>query len=120
MLYRANLDWAEQSPAHGHNPSYGADAYMVEVSPPDEHGFCSFGASVWDKPMALRTAKLVLAEVHPQMIRTYGENFAHVTEIDWFVHNEAPTGWTISRTSKSDAPPVAKAVAEHIRKLVFG
>ena len=118
VLYRANLDWAEQSPEYGHNPSYATDVYMVEVSPPDEHGFCSFGASVWDKPMALRSARLVLAEVNKQMIRTYGENFVHVTEIDWFVENEAPTGWTISRTSKLDAPPVAVAVAPHIAKLV--
>jgi len=116
--YRVNLDMAESAPGLGLNPSYGADVYMVEVGPPDEHGFCSFGASVWDKPMAVKTAKTVLAEVNPRMIRTYGENFVHVSEIDAFVENEAPTGWTISRTRKSDIPPLAKRFAELIGSLV--
>ncbi len=116
--YRVNLDMAESVPGLGVNPSYGADVYMVEVSPPDEHGFCSFGASVWDKPMAIKTAKTVLAEVNPRLIRTYGENFVHVSEIDRFVENEAPTGWTISRTRTEDIPELAKRFAEIIGSLV--
>jgi 4-hydroxybutyrate CoA-transferase len=116
--YRPNTDYIENTMAWGSNPSYGADVYIVEVSPPDEHGFCSFGASVWDKPMSVRTAKTVLAEVNPQLIRTYGENYVHVSQIDHFVWNEAPTGWTISRTPKHEAPKPAAPIAEHIGKLV--
>ncbi len=118
VQYRANSDLCESAPAFGANPSYGADVYLVELSPPDEHGFCSFGASVWDKPMAIRTAKLVLGEVNPRMIRTFGENYVHVSEIDYFVENEAPTGWTISRVSKEEAPPHTGAIAEHVARLV--
>ena len=118
VQYRVNLDMAESVPGLGVNPSYGADVYMVELSPPDEHGFCSFGASVWDKPMAVKTAKTVLAEVNPRLIRTYGENFVHVSEIDRFVENEAPTGWTISRTRTADVPQLAKRFAEIVGSLV--
>src|SRR4030043_2421058 len=39
-----------------------ADAVLVELAPPDAHGFCSFGASVWTKKSELRAAKMVLAE----------------------------------------------------------
>ena len=116
--YRINFDPAESVPGLGYNSAYGADVYMVEISPPDEQGFCSFGASVWDKPMAVRTAKLVLAEVNPKLIRTFGENYVHVTEIDSFVQNEAVTGWTIARTSKHEAPAAVKQIAEHVSKLV--
>lgn len=116
--FRVNADFSWSTPELGYNPSYGADVYLVEISPPDEHGYCSFGASVWDKPTAVRTAKLVLAEVNPSMIRTFGENFVHVTEIDYFVHNQASTGWTISRTPKHEIPALAKRFAELASGLV--
>jgi 4-hydroxybutyrate CoA-transferase len=67
------------------------DVFMVQVSPPDEHGFCSFGASLWKKKEWVREAKVVLAEVNERMIRTYGDNFVHVSEIDYFVEH-TPTG----------------------------
>lgn len=118
ITYRANSDVAESSPSLGKNPSYGADVYIVEISPPDEHGFCSFGASVWDKPMAVRTANLVLAEVNPRMIRTHGENYVHVSEIDYFNENPAPTGWEIASAPKTEAPPMVHQISEHISKLV--
>ena len=118
ILYRINVDMTESTPTLGSNPSYGADVYFVEISPPDEHGFCSFGASVWDKPMAIKTAKYVAAEVNPRMIHTFGENYVHVTEIDHFVQNEAPTGWTVSRTPKHEVPDLAKRFSELASGLV--
>jgi len=45
----------------------------VEVSPPDQNGYCSFGASVWTKKSEIRNAKISLAEVNNKLIRTYGE-----------------------------------------------
>ena len=118
ITYRANTDISESTPDLGKNPSYGADVYLVEVSPPDEHGFCSFGASVWDKPTAVRTAKLVMAEVNPRMIRTHGENYVHVTEIDYFNENPAPTGWEIASAPKTEAPTFVHQIAEHVSKLI--
>jgi 4-hydroxybutyrate CoA-transferase len=64
------------------------DAFLVPVSPPDEHGFCSFGSGVWLSPTIKRKAKRVIAEVHENFIRTGGENFIHVDEIDLFVEAE--------------------------------
>ncbi len=68
-----------------------ADVLLIQLSPPDEHGYCSFGASVWNKKNAIREAKVVLAEVNENYIRTYGDNFIHVSEIDYFVEH-TPTG----------------------------
>ena len=70
-----------------------ADVVMVELSPPDEHGYCSFGASVWTKKTEIRNAKLAMAEVNKNLIRTYGDNFIHVSEIDYFVEH-TPSGKT--------------------------
>ena len=67
------------------------DVLLMQLSPPDEHGFCSFGASLWDKKTAVKSAKVVLAEVNENLIRTYGDNFIHVSEIDFFVKH-TPSG----------------------------
>jgi 4-hydroxybutyrate CoA-transferase len=67
------------------------DVFMVEISSPDDNGFCSVGASVWDKLDRIRGAKTVVASVNPNLIRTYGENHVHVTEVDVFVPH-TPSG----------------------------
>ncbi len=67
-----------------------ADVFLVPVSPPDMRGYCSFGPGVWMSPTMVRRAKLVIAEVQEDFIRTGGENFVHIDEIDWFVEGEAP------------------------------
>lgn len=65
------------------------DVALIKVSAPDEHGFCSYGVSVdYTKPAA-ESAKLVIAEVTPNMPRTYGSSFIHVSEIDYIIETEA-------------------------------
>ncbi|MCP4293118.1 MAG: acetyl-CoA hydrolase/transferase family protein [bacterium] len=61
------------------------DHALVILSPPDEHGFCSFGIEVGvTKPAAL-SAKKIVAEVNRQMPRTLGDSFIHVSKVDAFV-----------------------------------
>ena len=67
------------------------DVLMTVVSPPDEHGYCSFGFAMWTKKQMIKTAKTVIVEVDENTIRTYGDNFIHVSEIDYFVQNTQPT-----------------------------
>lgn len=61
------------------------DVFMVPVSPPDKHGFCSYGSGVWLSPTVSKRAKMIIAEVRPDFIRTGGENYIHVDQIDYFV-----------------------------------
>ena len=69
------------------------DVFLVPVSPPNDLGFCSFGQGVWLSKTVAAKAKKVIAEVRPEFIRTYGENFIHVDEIDLFVEaGELPVG----------------------------
>lgn len=81
---------------------------FTEVSPPDEHGFCSFGAVMWDKKDKIRSADISIAEVHPEFIRTFGDNYVHVSEIDYLV----PTEYEPVNLY----PPVA--VEPHVRPMV--
>jgi 4-hydroxybutyrate CoA-transferase len=65
------------------------DVALCMVSPPDEHGFCSFGISVdYTKPAA-ESAHLIIAEVTPHMPRTLGDAFIHVSRIDCIVETGA-------------------------------
>jgi acyl-CoA hydrolase len=82
------------------------DVFLVPVSPPDERGFCSFGPGVWMSPTTARAARLVIAEVQEDFIRTGGENQIHMDEIDLFVEGEAPPG------GPSVAPPSEEEVAQ--------
>ena len=68
----------------------GTDIFITVVSPPDEHGFCSFGSAIWAKKWFVKSAKTVLAEVDKNYIRTYGDNLVHVSEIDYFVEYTRP------------------------------
>ena len=55
------------------------DVALVQVSPPDHHGFCSLGVSVDVARAAVRCAGLVIAQVNPNMPRTHGEGHVHVS-----------------------------------------
>lgn len=66
------------------------DVAMVTVTPPDSHGYCSLGISIDYTIQAARAAKIVIAQVNPEMPRTYGDTLLHVTEMDYFVPAEEP------------------------------
>jgi 4-hydroxybutyrate CoA-transferase len=68
------------------------EVFLVPVSPPDRHGYCSFGPGVWLSPTLARNATVVMAEVHEDFIRTGGENYIHVDRLDVIVESDAVTG----------------------------
>jgi len=99
-----------------------ADVVMIELSPPDAHGYCSFGASCWTKTTECHNAKIVLAEVNSNLLRTYGPNHIHVSEIDYFVEH-TPTGKTPGSTDllgrhNVEAGEVENAIAGHLKTLL--
>lgn len=65
------------------------DIALVQVTPPDKHGYVSLGVSVDYTLAACESAKTVIAQVNKNMPRTHGETFVHVSEIDYFVEHDA-------------------------------
>jgi len=61
------------------------DVALIQVSPPDEHGFCSFGVGVDTTKTAAECARLVIAQINPQMPRTLGDSFIHINKIHYAV-----------------------------------
>lgn len=90
------------------------DVALIQVTPPDVFGYCSFGVSVDIVKSATEAAGLVVAEVNPRMPRTLGDSFIHVDNIDMLVEHDAPI-------LEMECPPpdeVSKRIGRHIADLV--
>jgi acyl-CoA hydrolase/GNAT superfamily N-acetyltransferase len=90
------------------------DVALVQVSPPDDHGFCSLGVAVDVVKAAAESARFVIAQVNPQMPRVLGDSFLHVSEVDAIVEHEQPlieqpTPWRHA---------LAERMAKYVAKLV--
>ncbi|MBP9190847.1 MAG: 4-hydroxybutyrate CoA-transferase, partial [Chitinophagales bacterium] len=66
------------------------DVAIVQVSPPDKHGYCSLGVSVDIARTAVNTSKLVIAQVNPNVPRTHGDSLIHSTRFHKMVWIESP------------------------------
>ncbi|WP_250673987.1 acetyl-CoA hydrolase/transferase C-terminal domain-containing protein [Paraclostridium ghonii] len=90
------------------------DVAIIQVSPPDNNGYCSFGISNdYTKPAA-ECAKLVIAEVNPKMPRTLGDSFIHIKDIDYIVEVD----YDIIELKPSRIGEIEKAIGENCAKLI--
>lgn len=124
MVTEKRCDYVVSSLVWAHEPQVRepVDVFLVQLSPPDEHGFCSFGASLWDKKAAVNAARTVLAEVNQSLIRTYGDNFVHISEIDYFTEH-TPSGRLPGATDmlgrKTMGPgELEKTIAQNVSILI--
>jgi len=65
------------------------DVALIQVSPPDADGWCSFGVSVDVVKSAACCAHTVIAQINPKMPRTCGDTRISVKKIDYFIHHSA-------------------------------
>lgn len=66
------------------------DVALIHVSPPDEHGFCSYGIDTGNIKTPAEKSKCVIAQVNKQMPRGLGNSFIHVNKIDYIVEVDEP------------------------------
>ena len=92
------------------------DISMVHLSPPDEHGFCSFGVEVGLSKSPAESAKIIIAEVNDQMPRTLGDSFIHVSKLDYVV----PVDYALPELAMSSAEPdqAVESIAQYIAELI--
>ena len=90
------------------------DIALIQVSPPDAHGFCSLGVSVDIVKAAVENADRVIAEINPNMPRTLGDSFIHCSRVSAFVKSDLPILEFPVVTSSSEA----KLIGEYIASLV--
>lgn len=90
------------------------DVALIQVSPPDAHGFCSLGVGVDTTLTAARCARFVVAQVNRQMPRTFGDCFIHVSRIDAFVESTRP----LCELPKPDISDLHVTIARHVAGLI--
>jgi acyl-CoA hydrolase len=66
------------------------DVAIVQVSPPDIHGYCSLGASVDIARAAVNTAPQIIAQINPKVPRTHGDGLIHISRFTSMVFHDAP------------------------------
>ena len=90
------------------------DVALVEVSPPDSHGFCSLGVGVDTTLTAAKCARYVVAQVNNYMPRTYGDSFIHVSDIDAVVESSRP----LCELKKPVVTDMHVAIARNVAGLI--
>lgn len=90
------------------------DVAFIHVTPPDEHGFCSYGVEVSTNRSAAQSAKVVVAELNPQMPRTLGDSFIHISRIDKIV----PVDYPIFTATMGKPSELSMQIGRHVAGLI--
>lgn len=90
------------------------DVALIQVSPPDKHGYCSLGVSVEATLAAIDSAKYVIAQVNPKMPRIHGDGIIHISELDAAVEHEEEIPELILSTPND----IENKIAKHISGII--
>jgi 4-hydroxybutyrate CoA-transferase len=90
------------------------DVALIALSPPDEHGFCSFGVEVGTTKPAAESARIIVAEVNQQMPRTLGDSFIHVSRLTHVVEVDHP----LPDAPQGGSSPEHMRIGEHIAEMI--
>lgn len=90
------------------------DVALIQVSPPDKHGYCSLGVSIEATLAAIDNAKHVIAQINPQMPRTHGEGIIHISELDTLVEYDAP----IHLHEMHEPSEIERLIGGHVAGLI--
>ncbi|MGC1410796.1 MAG: acetyl-CoA hydrolase/transferase C-terminal domain-containing protein [Acetobacteraceae bacterium] len=93
---------------------YPIDWALVQLSPPDRHGFCSTGVSADATLAAIRQARHVIAEINPQMPRTHGDTSVHIDRLDAITEVDHPL-FQLPPAAASDA---MTRISEYIAEMI--
>lgn len=96
------------------------DVALINVSPPDKYGFCSFGVGIEITKPATECAKIIIAQINPRQPRTLGNSFIHIDKIDYCVEVDAPLLEYITdyATLKDDEKEIYENIGKNIASLV--
>ncbi|MCU0373318.1 MAG: 4-hydroxybutyrate CoA-transferase [Ignavibacteria bacterium] len=96
------------------------DVCMLHLSPPDEHGYCSYGVSNEVSKTAAENAKIIIAQINPQMPRVLGDNFIHVSKLKFVVEVDAPLLDVpmVDANASPEEKEIYRKIAEYISSLI--
>lgn len=96
------------------------DVCMLHLSPPDEHGYCSFGVSNEVSKIAAENSKIVIAQINPKMPRVLGDNFIHISKIKYIVETdeELLDVPMVDANTTPEEKEIYRKIAEYISSLI--
>ncbi len=96
------------------------DVALVHLSPPDEHGFCSFGVGVEVTKPACEVARIIVAQINPNMPRALGDSFIHLNKLDYVVETDAPLKELpqVGEIGSEEEYEVYQKIGAHIADLI--
>ena len=103
-----------------HDSKHKVNVVLIQVSPPDAHGFCSMGVAVDCTKAAVEAADYIIAQINQQMPRVHGDSFINMSEIDFIVESdmnlqELPNPNLIKKTDDFD---IYSKIGKNIASLV--
>lgn len=90
------------------------DVCLLQVSPPDAHGYCSYGVSVDCSIAARKSARIVIAEVNKRMPRTLGRSFVHISKLDFMVETDR----ALPTLVPEEPSETERAIGQYVAKLI--
>ena len=90
------------------------DVALIQVSPPDAHGYCSYGVEVGVTKPAAESAKMIIAEINPNMPRVLGDSFIHLSNIDYLVESDYLLPEALDKNISKEQDVIGELVAEMV------
>ena len=90
------------------------DVAMLQLSPPDKHGYCTLGTSADAAVAASRSARILIAEINDQMPRTHGNTLVHIDRLTAFIHTNRP----LPEHPPGEPSEAESAIGSHIASLI--
>jgi acyl-CoA hydrolase/GNAT superfamily N-acetyltransferase len=90
------------------------DVSLVQLSPPDDHGYMSLGVSVDIVKAATESSKLVIAQVNTHMPRVHGDGFLHIDDVDFIVPHDEP----ILEYKEEAEGEIAQEIGKYVSRLI--
>lgn len=97
-----------------YNGVINLDVAIIQVSPPDVHGMCTLGPSVDVSISAVRTAKVIIAQVNKKMPRTFGDSLIHISKIHSYIEVDEPIHCVEAKESSACEMQIGQNVASLI------
>lgn len=90
------------------------DIAVIQVSPPDQHGYCSLGTSVDCVRAGMTHSKIIVAQVNPRLPRTFGDGIIHISHIDYAVKVDTPLPVHGDKPPSAEETKIGKNIAENL------
>jgi len=99
----------------GREEAQPIDKLLLTVSPPDERGWSCVGNACWDAVSCAKRARMVVAEINDSVVRTCGDTWLHVSQLDALVANHRPR---LVAPVPTEFDAVDRAIAGHVKGLI--